>query len=96
VFVEKESSKLESFASAKVIIDTLSVNPIEDEVIIQVENEGFRVSVFEAKTEFTIFHTGPLDEDNSVPSTIQDNVQLAVMGSGDDMEDQVNLDHGNW
>jgi len=59
VLVEKESSDLESFASAKVIIDTLSVNPIEEEAIIQVEDKGFKVSIFEAKTEFTIFHTGP-------------------------------------
>ena len=46
MFVEKESSKLESFASAKVIIDILSVNLIEDEAIIQVEDKGFRVLVF--------------------------------------------------
>ena len=63
VLVEKESSNLESFASAKVIIDTLCMKPIEDEVIIQVEDKGFKVSVFEAKTEYTIFHTGPLDGD---------------------------------
>jgi len=46
VFMEQETSKQESFASAKVIIDTLSVNLIEDEAIIQVEDKGFRVSVF--------------------------------------------------
>ena len=93
VLVEKESSKLESFAAAKVIIDTLSVNPIEDEAIIQVENKGFRVSVFETKTEYTIFHSGPLDEDNSVPSTIKDNVKIAGIDSNGDMEDQANIDH---
>jgi len=61
VLVDKESSKLESFASAKVVIDTLCMKPIDDEVIIQVGDKGFKVSVFEAKTEYTIFHSGPLD-----------------------------------
>jgi len=37
------------------------VNPIDEEAIVQIGDKGFRVSVFEAKTEFTIFHTGPLD-----------------------------------
>jgi len=91
--VVKESSKLESFAAAKVIIDTLSVNPIEDETIIQVDNKGFRVSVFETKTEYTIFHIGPLDEDSSIPSTIKENVKIGGIESDGDPDGQVNLDH---
>jgi len=56
VLVEKETSTLESGASAKVLIDTLSMQQIEEEVIIQDENKGFKVFVFEAKMEFSIFH----------------------------------------
>jgi len=56
VLVEKETSTLESGASAKVLIDTLSMQQIEEEVIIQDENKGFKVFVFEAKIEFSIFH----------------------------------------
>jgi len=62
LYVEKDTSKMASFASAKAVIDTLCMNPIEDEAIIQVENVGYRISVFEAKTEFTIFHLGYVDE----------------------------------
>jgi len=93
--VEKESSKLESFASAKVILDTLSVNPIEDEAIIQVKDKGFKVSAFEAKMEFTIFHTGPMEEDSSGPSISKGNGKLDVMNSDGRMEDQINSDHGD-
>jgi len=96
VKVEKESSKLESFASAKVIIDTLSVYPIEDEAIIQVDDLGFKVSVFEAKTEYTIFHTRPIDEDSSGPSVLKENGKLAAMGSDGNMEDQVIPVQDNW
>jgi len=59
VFIENDTSLKASFASAKVVIDSLCLNPIEDEVILQVEDKGYRISVFEAKTEFTIIHTGP-------------------------------------
>ena len=38
-FVDKSTASHESFASTKVVIDTLSVNPIEDEAIIQVEGK---------------------------------------------------------
>jgi len=44
------------------------MTPIEDETIIQVEGKGYRVSVFEAKTKFTIIHTGPLEEEISSSS----------------------------
>jgi len=56
VLVEKESSTLESLASAKVLIDTLSLKQIEGEAIIQAADKGFKVCVFEAKSEYTIFH----------------------------------------
>jgi len=95
VLVGKESSKLESFTSAKVIIDTLSVNPIKDEAIIHVGDKGFKVFVFEAKTEFTILYTGPMDEDSSGPFISKGIGKLDVMHSDGGMEDQVNLDHGN-
>jgi len=65
VYIEKDTSLKASFASAKVIIDSLCLNPIEDGAILQVEGKGFRVSVFEAKTEYTIIHMGPLDEEAS-------------------------------
>ena len=68
VFVDKGTASQESFASAKVVIDTLRVHPIEDEAIIHVEDKGFRVSVFEARTEFTIIHMGPMEEEISSPS----------------------------
>jgi len=96
VLMEEESLKLKSFASAKVIIDTLSVFPIEDEAIVQVQNKGFRVSVFEAKIEFTIFHTGPLEEVSSGSPTPKDKGKLAGMESVGVMENQVNLDPGSW
>ena len=68
VFVEKDTSTQASFSAAKVVIDTLCLSPIEDEAIIHVGGKGFRVSVFEAKTEFTIIHTGPLEEEVSSSS----------------------------
>jgi len=91
VLVEKESSKLESFASAKVIIDTLCMKPIEDEVIIQVKDIGFTVSVFEAKTEYTIFHSGPLDGVSLDPADTLDSGN----NSGGDLEDQLHMDRDN-
>jgi len=70
VYIEKDTSKMTSFASAKVVIDTLCMNPIKDEAIIQVEDEGYIISMFEAKTEFIIFHMGPVDKDFSPPMKI--------------------------
>jgi len=66
--VEKDTSTQASFSSAKVVIDTLCLSLIEDEAIIHIEGKGFRVLVFEAKTEFTIIHTGPLEEEVSSSS----------------------------
>jgi len=66
-----------------------------DEAIIQVKNNGFRVSVFEAKSEFTIFHMGHKDVDSSVPFIHKDNVRPDAMDSEDVVEDQANIDHGN-
>jgi len=91
VLVEMESYKLGSFASAKVVIDTLCMKPIDDEVIIQVKDKGFKVSVFEARTEYTIFHSGPLDGVSLGPAASLDNDK----GSDGDMEDQLHLDCGN-
>jgi len=34
VYIEKDTSNMTSFASAKVVIDTLCMNPIEDEAVI--------------------------------------------------------------
>jgi len=62
VLVEKESANLESLASAKVLIDTLSMKQIEGKAIIQDADKGFTVSVFEARSEFTIFHFDSLDK----------------------------------
>ena len=44
------------------------MSPIKDEAILHVQGKGFRVSVFEARTEFTIIHTGPLEEEVSSSS----------------------------
>ena len=68
VHIEEDTARLTSFASAKVVIDTLCLSPIEDEVLIHVGNEGYRVAVFEAKTEFKIFHMGTGIEDISSSS----------------------------
>ncbi|KAJ8448188.1 hypothetical protein Cgig2_031912 [Carnegiea gigantea] len=68
VFIDKETSKKSSFASAKVVIDTLGTSPIEDEALLQIEDKGLRVSVFESKTVFTIIHTGPLNKEASSSS----------------------------
>jgi len=93
VLVEEEASKLKSFASAKVIIDTLCMNPIDEEAIIQVKHKGFRVSIFEAKTEFTIFHTGPIDEISSGSPISKDKGRIAGTVSAGNIEDQAHLDH---
>jgi len=93
VFVDKSTAAQESFASAKVVIDTLSVNPIEDEAIIQVEGKGFRVSVFEAKTEFTIIHMGPIEEEISDPSRGTTNACKVAVDSSDVAINIVNQDH---
>jgi len=69
---------------------------IEDEAIIQVEDKGFRVSVFEAKTKFTIFHTGPMEEEISSPSMIKCTDKVTDMGSNGDVVAQVNLAHEDW
>jgi len=94
VLVEEESASMESFASAKVIVDTLSVNQIADEAIIQVEDKGFRISVFEAKTEFTIFHTGPLAEGSLDPSSPKENGEIGIH-LDEDLGAQSNQEHGN-
>ena len=94
VMVEEESLKFRSFASAKVIVDTLSLNPIEDEVIIQVKDKGFKVSVLEAKMEFTIFHTGPLDEKDQSRGGVHGGSSNNVHGSSKDgqtKDDSCNL-----
>ena len=59
VFVEKDTTMKTSFASARVVIDTLCLSPIEDEAILQDGTKGFRISVFEAKLNsqsFTLVH----------------------------------------
>ena len=94
VMVEKESTTLESLASAKVLIDTLSMHQIEEEAIIQVEDKGFKVFVFEAKTEVTIFHIGSLDED--CPGSVSPEVIGAIgIHSQDGVAGQFNQDEGN-
>ena len=90
--MDKDTASQASFASAKVVIDTLSVNPIEDEAIIQVKDKGFRVSVFETKTEYTIIHMGPMEEEISPPS-MKNTRKVAVMDSNGDMVTNANLDH---
>ena len=89
---------LASFASAKVVIDTLCMSPIEYESVIQVENEGFRIAVFEAKTEFTIFHLGTGVEDISSCS-MKAKVSQKKMGGGSssgEMTSQANLAQEDW
>jgi len=94
VMVDKESSTLESLASAKVLIDTLSMYQIEEEAIIQVEGKGFKVFVFEAKTDFTIFHIGSLGEGGpgSVSPKINGNIGIHPEGG---VADHYNQDEGN-
>jgi len=91
VLVDNETSTMESFASAKVVIDTLCMSPIEDEAIIQVEDKGFTVFVFEAKTEFIIFHSGPLDGGSPDPSISKANGHLGT----DAQVNQVNPNLGD-
>jgi len=68
------------------------MNPIEDEAILQVEDKSYRVSVFEAKTEFTIIHTGPLNEDVSSSSMrIKSSHKVAAMDSSGDVAVQDDL-----
>jgi len=89
VYVDKDTSEQASFSSIKVVIDTLSMNPIDDEAILQVEDEGYRVSTFEAKTQFTIIHTGPLNEEVSSSSMgIKSSQKVVVMDSSDDVAAQ--------
>ena len=96
VSVDRETASLESFASAKVVIDTLSVNPIEDEAIIQVGDLGFRVSVFEARSEFTIIHIGSLEEETSAPSMKSKHAcKVDDLDSNGVMAIKANLDHEN-
>ena len=59
VSIEKDTSNMTSFASAKVVIDSLCMNPIEDEAVIQVEHVGYRISVFEA----CLLYTSPSPRD---------------------------------
>ena len=94
VYVEKDTSLKASFASAKVVVDSLCLNPIEDEAILQVENKGYRVSVFEAKTEYTIIHTGPLDEEAS-SSSMKFNCSQKMNGrrSNGEVADQAEMEY---
>jgi len=64
------------------------MKPVEDEVIIQVKDLGFTVSVFEAKTEYTIFHSGPLDGVSLDPTDKLDSGN----NLGGDLEDQLHMD----
>ena len=52
------------------------------------------MSIFEVRTEFTIIHMGPIEEEISAPSTGTTNAcKAAVMDSSDDVVNKVNLDH---
>ena len=82
--MDKVTALQESFASAKVVIDTLNVNSI-DEAIIQAEG---------AKTEFTVIHMGPMEEETSSPSMLTNNDRkVPVKGSNGDVVNVGNLDH---
>jgi len=69
------------------------MTPIKDEAVIQVENEGYRIAVFEAKTEFTIFHMGTGVEDISSSSMkIQGSqMKMDVGSSSGEMASQADL-----
>jgi len=95
--VEKDTSTKASFASAKVVIDSLCMNPIEDEAILQVGDKGFRVSVLEAKTEFIIIHTGPLDEENSASfMKVKCSQKVDALGYSDEVAAKADLAHEDW
>jgi len=72
------------------------MNPIEDETIIQVENVGYRISVFEAKTEITIFHMGSVDEDVSSSMKINRTQRKEAEGFSGEVEVQADLAHEDW
>ena len=96
LYVETDTSKMASFASAKVVVDTLCMNPIEDEAIIQVETEGYRISVFEAKTEYSIFHLGSVDEGfqpSMEPNCCQ---REEEEGSSGEVAVQADVAHKDW
>jgi len=90
VFVEEETSTKKSFAAAKVVIDSMCLSPIEDEAILQVGNKGFRISVFEAKTAYTIIHTGPLEEEDSSSSMKAQGME--VRGLNDEVAQEADLE----
>jgi len=94
VMVEKETSTLESLASAKVLIDTLSMYQIAEEAIVQVEDKGYKVFVFEAKNEITIFHIGSLGEGSPVSGSPEVNGNASIHSEGA-VADQLNQEEGN-
>jgi len=97
VYVEKDISAMASFAFAKVVIDSLCMEPIEDEALLQVGDKGFRVSVFEAKTEFIIIHTGPLDEESSASTMkFKCSQKVAELGCSCEVEAKGDLAHEDW
>jgi len=96
VSIEKDTSNLTSFASAKVVIDSLCMSPIEDEAVIQVGHVGYRISVFEAKTEITIFHMGSVDKDRSPSMKINCTQRKEDEGSSGDVEAQADLAYKDW
>ena len=94
VYVENDTSMKTSFASAKVVVDSLCLNPIEDEAILQVEDKGYRILVYEAKTEFTIIRMGPLDKEVLSSSTKFNCIQkVDDRGSSYEVADQVVMEH---
>ena len=96
LYVDQDTSKQASFASAKVVIDTLCMNPIEDEAIIQVENVGYRISVFEAKSEFTIFHVGSVDEGFQPSMEGKCSQREEDEGSSGEVAGQADVAHKDW
>ena len=97
VYVEKDISAMASFAFAKVVIDSLCMEPIEDEALLQVGDKGFRVSVFEAKTKFIIIHAGPLDEESSASSMkFKCSQKVAELGCSCEVEAKGDLAHEDW
>jgi len=85
-----------SFASAKVVIDTLCMNPIDDEAVLQVGDKGYRISVFEAKTEFTIFHMGSVDEASSPSMKINCSQREKDEDSRGEVPVQADLAQDDW
>jgi len=84
VLVENETTTMESMAAAKVLIDTLSMQHIQDEAIIQHENKGFKIFVSEAKCEFTIFHIGSLGKEGPDSAALVDNEAVVMRVEGPD------------